>query len=109
MFSNDEVIFVDNGKLPHVKTYIGHNSSLLTRAFHISDIVILWKFEEEPELFFSNEAFAISHNEEELKAAIQKAETSEVNLSRVNIESISAISTIGAFKETAKKLSKLLK
>lgn len=108
-FKNHNVTFIHGPELPYVKTYIGHNSTLLAKALMITDKVILWRFKEEKELFYIPWAYAVCNKPSDLKEAVEDA----VNGKKRNEErkddlsKISYINPQGAFDYAAVKIMEL--
>lgn len=109
-FKNHNVTYVTGPNLPPVTTYIGHNSTLLAKALLLTNKVILWGFKEEAELFYKPWAFAFCNKPDELKAAIEKAESEkENNEVSKEIREISYINPEGAFNYAARNILALYK
>lgn len=101
--------YVTSKDLPYVKTYIGHNSSLLSKALQISGKLILWGFKEEKDLFYKEFAFAVCHDGETLKKAVKDALAREEIEERMDITAYSYKNPIGAFRYCSNKIVELYK
>ena len=104
---NVNVEFIASKDLPYVKTYIGHNSSLLSKALQISGNLILWGFKEEKELFYKDFAFAVCHDGESLKKAVKQAVSGDRIAGKLNISQFSYKNPIGAYRYCAQLLAEL--
>lgn len=107
ILGEDNINYVASKELPYVKTYIGHNSSLLSKALQISGKLILWGFKEEKDLFYKDFAFAVCHDGESLKTAVQKAVSGVEIEGRKDITAYSYKNPMGAFKYCANKIVEL--
>lgn len=103
-FGEENVIYLTGKDMPYVDTYIGHNSSLLSKALQISGKLILWGFKEEKDLFFADFAYAVCHDGESLKRAVTSALAEEGTGRKNDIEKFSYRNPEGAFNYCAKKL-----
>lgn len=109
ILGEENIKYISGKELPYVKTYIGHNSSLLSKALQISGTVILWGFKEEKELFYKDFAYAVCHDGESLKKAVNGAINGEEMEGRKDIAEFSYKNPIGAFKYCANKIIELYK
>ena len=100
------VEYISGKYLPYVKTYIGHNSSLLSKALQISGILILWGFKEEKELFFKDYAFAVCCDGDSLSKAVSCAVNSVGTDRKASIEKLSYHNPEGAYRSCAKQIIK---
>lgn len=103
----ENVIYLTGKDMPYVDTYIGHNSSLLSKALQISGKLILWGFKEEKDLFFKDFAYAVCHDGETLKNAVASAFAEEGIGKKSDIEKYSSRNPEGAFHYCANKLLEL--
>ena len=108
-FDGRNVKIVSGKELPYVNLYIGHNSSLLSKALQISGKLILWGFKEEKELFFKDFAYAVCHDGQTLKNAIAKALEGKGCERKKDVERFSYRNPVGAYKYCATKLFDLSK
>ncbi|WP_374972082.1 hypothetical protein AB9D59_10175 [Blautia producta] len=99
-----DVEYVQGRELPYVRTYIGHNSSLLSKALQISGVLILWGFNEEKELFYRDMAYAVCENEQQLKDAIRYVTDDKKYSKKAEIERFSYLNPVGAYKYCANKI-----
>ena len=104
ILGEENIIYVSGNELPYVNIYIGHNSSLLSKALQISGKLILWGFKEEKELFYKDLAYAVCHDADTLKDAISMALTDKSNGRKNDIERFSYRNPIGAYNYLASKL-----
>lgn len=109
ILGEDNIEYVASKELPYVKTYIGHNSSLLSKALQISGKLILWGFKEEKDLFYKDFAFAVCHDGESLKKAVKDALAGEEIEGRKDITAYSYKNPIGAFRYCSNKIVELYK
>lgn len=109
ILSEENIVYISGKELPYVKIYIGHNSSLLSKALQISGTVILWGFKEEKELFYKDFAYAVCHDGESLKKAVNGALNGEEMDGRKDIAEFSYKNPMGAFKYCANKIVELYK
>ena len=107
ILGEENIIYLSGKELPYVNTYIGHNSSLLSKALQISGKLILWGFKEEKELFYKDLAYAVCHDGAALKEAVAKALADEGNGRKNDIERFSYRNPIGAYKFCAEKIMEL--
>lgn len=107
-FNSDEAVYVEGPELPYVKAYIGHNSSLLSKALQISGVLILWGFKEEPELFYKDFAFAVCNDMYSLKKAIKSIDYESDNRELKCIEKYSYHNPMGAYKYCANKILEIM-
>ena len=108
-FKNHNITYITGPELPYVTTYIGHNSSLLAKAFMLTNKVILWRFHEEAELFYIPWAYAVCDKSQELKLAIQKVlkDKTITNFALQELRKISYINPEGAFQFAARNILQL--
>ena len=108
-FKNHNVAFIRGSELPYVKTYIGHNSTLLAKALMLTDKVILWRFKEEKELFYMPWAYAVCDSSSELKEAVTDALSGKSRNAdnKGELSKISYINPRGAFAYAAEKIMEL--
>ncbi len=108
-FKDYNVTFIYGPELPYVKTYIGHNSTLLAKALMLTDKVILWRFKEEKELFYMPWAYAVCDSSSELKEAVTNALRGKKRNAnnKSELSKISYINPQGAFAYAAEKIMKL--
>lgn len=104
ILGEDNITYISGKELPYVNTYIGHNSSLLSKALQISGKMILWGFKEEKELFYKDFAYAVCHDGQSLKDAVAKALDDNGNGRKTDIEQFSYKNPVGAYKFCAIKL-----
>ena len=104
VFNGKNVEFINGSNLPYVNIYIGHNSSLLSKALQISGILILWKFKEEKELFYKDFAYAVCNDGTTIKNAIKRAISNPNDNKKADIERFSYKNPIGAYNFCAKKI-----
>ncbi len=109
ILGEENIEYVTSKDLPYVKTYIGHNSSLLSKALQISGKLILWGFKEEKDLFYKDFAFAVCHDGESLKKAVKEALAGEEIEGRKDITAYSYKNPIGAFRYCSNKIVELYK
>lgn len=109
ILGEENIEYVTSKELPYVKTYIGHNSSLLSKALQISGKLILWGFKEEKDLFYKDFAFAVCHDGESLKKAVKDALAGEEIEGRKDITAYSYKNPIGAFRYCSNKIVELYK
>ena len=107
ILGENNIIYISGKELPYVNTYIGHNSSLLSKALQISGKLILWGFKEEKELFYKDFAYAVCHDGEALKQAVAKALVDNGNGRKNDIERFSYRNPMGAYKYCAIKILEL--
>ena len=107
ILGEEHIVYVSGNELPYVNTYIGHNSSLLSKALQISGKLILWGFKEEKELFYEDFAYAVCHDGESLKTAVAKALQDKGNGRKNDIVRFSYRNPIGAYKYCGTKLLEL--
>lgn len=107
ILGEENIEYVSSKVLPYVKTYIGHNSSLLSKALQISGKLILWGFKEEKELFYKDFAFAVCHDGDSLKKAVKDALAGEEIEGRKDITAYSYKNPIGAFQYCSNKIVEL--
>ena len=107
IFGEENVEYISNKNLPYVTTYIGHNSSLLSKALQISSRLIVCGFKEEKDLFYKDFAFAVCDDEVSLKTAIKEALFEKKLETKKNISIYSYKNPIGAFKYCANKIVEL--
>lgn len=103
-FKNKNVEYISSSELPYVRTYIGHNSSLLSKALQISGVLILWEFKEEPELFYKDFAYAVCDSSDSLKKAIDYVMVHKEYTKKMDIERFSYRNPDGAYNYCAKKI-----
>ena len=103
----ENVIYLTGKDMPYVDTYIGHNSSLLSKALQISGKLILWGFKEEKDLFFKDFAYAVCNDGESLKKAVASALSEEGTGKKNDIERFSSRNPEGAYKYCANKVLEL--
>lgn len=104
ILGEENIIYISGKELPYVNIYIGHNSSLLSKALQISGKLILWGFKEEKDLFYKDFAYAVCHDGESLKEAVAKALDDKGNGRKNDIERFSYRNPIGAYKYCATKI-----
>lgn len=109
ILGEENIEYVTSKDLPYVKTYIGHNSSLLSKALQISGKLILWGFKEEKDLFYKDFAFAVCHDGDSLKNAVKEALSSGEIEGRKDITAYSYKNPIGAFRYCSNKIVELYK
>jgi hypothetical protein len=109
ILGEENIEYVTSKDLPYVKTYIGHNSSLLSKALQISGKLILWGFKEEKDLFYKDFAFAVCHDGDSLKKAVKDALSGEEIEGRKDITAYSYKNPIGAFRYCSNKIVELYK
>lgn len=102
-----DVVYIQGKELPYVKLYIGHNSSLLSKALQISGRLILWGFKEEKDLFYKDFAYAVCHDGDALKAAVIKAVSDSNIKGPLDISQFSYKNPVGAYRYCAQLLSRL--
>ncbi len=107
ILGEDNIVYISGKELPYVKTYIGHNSSLLSKALQISGNVILWGFKEEKDLFYKDFAYAVCHDGEELKEAVKGVLEGKEVKGKKDITEFSYKNPIGAFNYCANKIVEL--
>lgn len=107
ILGEEDIIYISGKELPYVNTYIGHNSSLLSKALQISGKLILWGFKEEKELFYKDLAYAVCHDGDTLKTSVAKALADRGNGRKNDIERFSYRNPIGAYKYCANKILEL--
>lgn len=107
-FENKNVEYISGPELPYVRTYIGHNSSLLSKALQISGVLILWGFKEEPELFYKDFAYAVCDSSESLKKAVDYVIAHKEYSRKTDIERFSFRNPDGAYNYCAKKIVEIL-
>jgi hypothetical protein len=103
-FENKNVEYISGPELPYVRTYIGHNSSLLSKALQISGVLILWGFKEEKELFYKDFAYAVCGSDLELKEAIDYVLKNKEYSKKAEIGKYSHQNPMGAYKYCAQKI-----
>lgn len=103
-FSGRNVNIISGKELPYVRLYIGHNSSLLSKALQISGNLILWGFKEEKELFYKDFALAVCYDGDNLKKSVIDAILNNNGSKKQDIEQFSYKNPIGAYKYCALKL-----
>lgn len=109
ILGEENIEYVTSKDLPYVKTYIGHNSSLLSKALQISGKLILWGFKEEKDLFYKDFAFAVCHDGDSLKNAVKEALSGGEIEGRKDITAYSYKNPIGAFRYCSNKIVELYK
>ena len=107
ILGEEDIIYISGRELPYVNTYIGHNSSLLSKALQISGKLILWGFKEEKDLFYKDLAYAVCHDGEALKEAVARALADNGNGRKNDIERFSYRNPKGAYKYCAEKILEL--
>ena len=107
ILGEENIIYISGKELPYVNTYIGHNSSLLSKALQISGKLILWGFKEEKDLFYKDFAYAVCHDGEALKEAVNRALADKGDGHKNNIERFSYRNPQGAYRFCAKKILQL--
>lgn len=103
-FKGRNVEIISGKELPYVRLYIGHNSSLLSKALQISGNLILWGFKEEKELFYKDFALSVCHDGVALKEAVKRAIATHDGGKKKDIEKFSYRNPIGAYKYCGLKL-----
>lgn len=106
-FEGRNVTIISGKELPYVNLYIGHNSSLLSKALQISGNLILWKFKEEKELFYKDFALSVCHDGVSLKNAVTKALNNNTDSKKRDIVKFSYKNPIGAYKYCGLKVLEL--
>lgn len=106
-FKDKNVTYISEPELPYVRTYIGHNSSLLSKALQISGVLILWGFKEEPELFYKDFAYAVCNDFDSLRKAIKYVNEHKDYSRKADIEQFSYKNPEGAYKYCANKIIRL--
>lgn len=104
---NLNVEYILGKELPYVNLYIGHNSSLLSKALQISGRLILWGFKEEKELFYKDFALSVCHDGISLQNAIKGALSGKVDAKKLDITQFSYKNPVGAYRYCAQLLAKL--
>jgi hypothetical protein len=107
VLGEENIEYISGKELPYVNTYIGHNSSLLSKAMQISGKVILWGFKEEKELFYKDFAYAVCLDDCSLKNAITKSLQNVDDGRKDDIVSFSYRNPMGAYKYCATTLLEL--
>lgn len=107
ILGEENIIYISGKELPYVNTYIGHNSSLLSKALQISGKLILWGFKEEKELFYKDFAYAVCHDGDSLRDAVAKALEDKGNGRKNDIVRFSYKNPMGAYKYCGTKLLEL--
>lgn len=107
ILGEENIVYISGRELPYVNTYIGHNSSLLSKALQISGKLILWGFKEEKELFYKDFAYAVCHDGDSLKKAVKSALEDKGGGRKKDIERFSYRNPIGAYKYCGLKLLEL--
>lgn len=107
VFEGRDVTIVSGKELPYVNLYIGHNSSLLSKALQISGNLILWGFKEEKELFYKDFALAVCHDGVTLKKVVKDALSNTSDIQKLDIEKYSYRNPIGAYKYCGQKIIEL--
>lgn len=103
----ENIIYLTGKDMPYVDVYIGHNSSLLSKALQISGKLILWGFKEEKDLFFKDFAYAVCHDGETLKKAVASALAEKGTGKMNNIDKFSWRNPEGAFNYCANRILEL--
>ena len=101
------VEYIQGKDLPYVNLYIGHNSSLLSKALQISGRLILWSFKEEKELFYKDFALSVCHDGTSLKKAIMESLSGKGNTNKLDISQFSYKNPVGAYHYCAQLLAEL--
>lgn len=107
ILGEENIVYISGKELPYVNTYIGHNSSLLSKALQISGKLILWGFKEEKDLFYKDFAYAVCHDGGSLKSAVAKALQDNSNGKKNDIVRFSYRNPMGAYKYCGTKLLEL--
>lgn len=107
ILGEENIVYISGKELPYVNTYIGHNSSLLSKALQISGKLILWGFKEEKDLFYKDLAYAVCHDGEALKEAVARALADKGNGRKNDIERFSYRNPQGAYSFCAEKIIEL--
>ncbi len=107
ILGEENIVYISGKELPYVNTYIGHNSSLLSKALQISGKLILWGFKEEKELFYKDFAYAVCHDGDTLKNAVAKALQDKGDGRKNDIVRFSYRNPMGAYKYCGTKLLEL--
>lgn len=107
VLGEEGVIYLTGKDMPYVDTYIGHNSSLLSKALQISGKLILWGFKEEKDLFFKDFAYAVCHDGDTLKKAVASALAEVGTGKKSDIERFSSRNPEGAFRYCGRKILEL--
>ena len=107
ILGEENIVYISGKELPYVNTYIGHNSSLLSKALQISGKLILWGFKEEKDLFYKDFAYAVCHDGGSLKSAVAKALQDNGNGKKNDIVRFSYRNPMGAYKYCGTKLLEL--
>ena len=107
ILGEENITYISGKELPYVNTYIGHNSSLLSKALQISGKLILWGFKEEKDLFYKDLAYAVCHDGDALKEAVALARADKGNFRKNDIEGFSYRNPKGAYKFCAEKILEL--
>lgn len=108
-FAERNVQIISGKELPYVNLYIGHNSSLLSKALQISGNLILWGFKEEKDLFYKDFSLAVCHDGKSLKNAVADALNNNTDSKKLDIEKYSYKNPVGAYKYCGLKLLELYK
>lgn len=106
-FEGRNVTIICGKELPYVNLYIGHNSSLLSKALQISGNLILWGFKEEKELFYKDFALSVCHDGVSLKGAVADALNNNLDTKKLDIDRYSYRNPVGAYKYCADKILEL--
>lgn len=106
-FEGRDVTIISGKELPYVNLYIGHNSSLLSKALQISGNVILWGFKEEKELFYKDFALSVCHDEVSLVKAVENALNNVSDKKKLDIGMYSYKNPIGAYRYCGNKILEL--
>lgn len=106
-FEGRNVCIISGKELPYTRLYIGHNSSLLSKALQISGNLILWGFKEEKDLFYKDFALDVCHSGESLTLAVEKAIENPLGCEKLDIEAFSYRNPIGAYKYCGLKILEL--
>ena len=104
ILGEENIVYISGKELPYVNTYIGHNSSLLSKALQISGKLILWGFKEEKELFYKDLAYAVCHDGVTLKESVGRALADNGSGRKNDIEQFSYRNPEGAYRFCAKKI-----
>ena len=107
LIEKNNAIIISGKELPYVSMYIGHNSSLLSKALQISGQLILWHFKEEPELFYKDFAMAVCTNKKQLSESIEDALNNKSDNRKKEIEMYSYKNPVGAYHYCAEKIISL--
>lgn len=107
-FPEDKVVYITDKNLPYVRIYIGHNSSLLSKALQISGVLVLWGFKEEKELFYRDFAYKVCENRKDIKDSLDYLTANPDYSRKSDIEVFSYKNPEGAYKYCSNKIAEML-